>query len=348
MSGTNGCSPTSSANHVKLLPFEKKTPGNPRSNDYGLNFDIDHDIVQPGATYQYNYGRMRETHGLGGGRSGYGLFGELVLDFSFKDGRTFHEVLDLRALMRAMLQKYEIYDLSKTKFGGTAEIIIKIDKTRITIDYSLTERKQEEPHFVLSYIQYPVFVKDFNRTEVKDSTREINGQNLVLFPGNPDQNLCGISFEVDTDSLASGTYRYSPEEDRVMQIVGGGRYGYQSAGELILNFTTKYGIHVHEKVDLRPLLNELKGNNAFIDIDSNNFGGYADFLIRITKNTFTINYRLLKRTEKTTIAPIGLTLLLKKDTDRCLVNYKLLQDLTYNKYQYIEYIYPIYKKSFVH
>ncbi len=346
MSGTNGCSPTSSANHVKLLPFEKKTPGNPRSNDYGLNFDIDHDIVQPGATYQYNYGRMRETHGLGGGRSGYGLFGELVLDFSFKDGRTFHEVLDLRNLMRAMLQKYEIYDLSKTQFGGSAELLIRVDQKRLTIDYSLIETKQEDPHFLWTYIHYPVFVKDLTKTEARGTTTGRHRQTLESIPGNPDQNLCGISFEVDTDSFAFGTYRYSLEEDRVMQIRGGGRYGYQSAGELILDFTMRDGRRVQQTVDLYPLLYELKKNPALIDFAASKFGGYADFVVRITKHDLTMHYRLLERRKKTKLTEMIWDETYKKKKDRAQVNYRLLQDLTAQPIQYTEYLYPIYKYSY--
>ena len=347
MNGTNGCGATnSSTNQDKLLPFEKKTPGNPTLNYYGLRFDIDYDIVKKGATYQYNYGKAREAHGLGGSRSGYGLFGELILDFSFKDGRTFHQVLNLRDLMATMLQKYDIYDLGETKFGGSTDLLIRIDQMRLTIDYSVDETKRKDPHFLWGFRQYPIFEKNFAASLSKDAAATKDGQQWEIIPGSPDLSLYGISFVLDKDYFVSGTYRYSPEGNKVMPILGGGRYGYQSAGELSLDFTLKNGRRVQQRIDLRLLLQKLQKNTAMIDLSAGKLGGYTDFVVRIEKNNLAVDYRLLERRKKTKLSEMTWEETYQLKKDRPKINYRLLQDLIADSTQYMGHIYPLFVRKF--
>lgn len=143
-----------------LLPFERRIPGNSLDNTYGIDFDIDYEAINDDATYRYSVEGKNFVHGLGGGRFGYGRFGELIMDFELKDGRKFHEVLDFRALVVEMLQKYEIFNLAKTKFGGFAKFDIKIDNKRLVVDYVLTVIKNNNP-YVFHYYNYPVYEKDF-------------------------------------------------------------------------------------------------------------------------------------------------------------------------------------------
>lgn len=343
----SACNVVYSSHHPDLLPFEKKTPGNPDTNDYALHFRVDYKVVEQGATYTYRYGGGSETHDLGGGRSGYGAFGELVLDFTFKDGRVFHEVINLRKLMADMLQKYDIYDLKKTKFGGTAELNIRIDEKRVSIDYTITHRVAKNPFYILKYYQYPIFEKILTHHKQSGFKIKTKENDIKFLPGNPDLNLFGISFVLNRDVFSQGNYKYDFEKDKITKITENGRYGYQNANELKLNFTLKDGRNIEKNIDLIPLFADLQKNANIIDLSKSKFGGYADLVIRIERDHLAIDYRLLERKKKTKLSEIEQSqAIYLKNYDRSASNYRLIRELTKDSTQYTEYLYPIYWYNF--
>lgn len=151
MTATNGCA----ANGIN----EVKVPGN---YDYAILFKIDWAAFETGT---YSYGPEGSTvRRLGGGRSGYELFFDLTLDFRFKDGRNFHEKIDIRPLIQELVKKHEIPDMTKTKWGGNAALIIRIEGDGLIIDYEVSEYiKKENPSRMLSKrYTYRVFEKSLN------------------------------------------------------------------------------------------------------------------------------------------------------------------------------------------
>ena len=138
---------------------EMKIPGNPNLNDYAIFFEIDWDVYDSGT---YSYGPEGSTvRRMGGGRLGYKLFFDLTLDFKYKDGREYHEKIDIRPLIQKMVKQHQIFDLSKTKWGGGARLIINIKADKLSIEYLIYERiKKENPKRLLSKKRfYPVFEK---------------------------------------------------------------------------------------------------------------------------------------------------------------------------------------------
>lgn len=345
MSEINGCV----GHTTDMLPFERRTPGNPSNNTYGIDFDIDYKIVEQGATYKYNCEGDNRVHGLGGGRAGYGRFGELIMDFTFKDGRKFHEVLDFRQLMAAMLEKYEIHQIPKgnkeMSYRGSAELSIKINNNKLTVDYELVDTINgwRGPH---KYYHYPIFEKDFQNPFSIDTERKEKHDVLQDMPGNPDLNLCGISFMVDKNAFARGTYSYAPEGSRVLIIADEGRFGYQSTGVLSLDYTLKNGRRIQEQIDLQPLLNELLENPQLINLSATMFGGYADLVVRIASNRLEVDYRLLERKKKQSSTEMKWEETYNKERDRPSVNYRLIQDLTSDPSQYKEHLYPVFIRKF--
>ena len=336
MTGITGCSEVNSSHHYEAMPFERQTPGNPTTNDYALHFIVDYKVVEQGATYTYRYGGGSETHGLGGGRSGYGAFGELVLDFKFKDGRAFHEVINLRKLMANMLQRYKIHNLSDThlEYNGGAEVNIKIDKERIFIDYTLDKTKSMNP-LISEYYQYPLFEKSL-----------LENNELLPLPGNPDLNLFGIRFYLDRDIFCEGNYKYTAEDGKIIPINELGRYGYQNVGKLYLNFTFTNGQNIRKDIDLKQLFIELQNNLNIIDLSRSKFGGYADLVIRIERDHLTIDYRLLERKKKQKLKAVSWHESYKREEDRPGTGYRLIQTLTAHPSQYTEHLYPIYHYNF--
>jgi len=157
MTATTGCA-TNKMNRIKI-------PGNPILNDYGIRFKIDWDAFESG-TYIYNPDNVIKgiPNLIGGGVFGHLDFYTLILDFKFKDGREYHEKIDLKPLIRKMVQKYTIPDLSKTKWGGFATIIIRVERDRIKMDYELSEMiKKGNPirHLSKKYF-FPIFEKNLN------------------------------------------------------------------------------------------------------------------------------------------------------------------------------------------
>lgn len=155
MTATTGCA----ANGIN----EVKVPGN---YDYGINFKIDWKVFESGT---YIYGPMGSTvRRLGGARLGYELFFDLTLDFRFKDGREYHEKIDIRPLIREMVNKYDIPDMSKTKWGGGATLIININDDKLSIVYEVHERiwKESPKQMFFNEYRYPVFEKTLHKLEL--------------------------------------------------------------------------------------------------------------------------------------------------------------------------------------
>jgi hypothetical protein len=79
----------------------------------------------------------------------------LALDFRFKDGREYHETIDIRPLVEKMLNKHALPDLSKSKWGGFASLKIIIQSNKLSIVYRLFEqRKTEDGQRILTSKRY--------------------------------------------------------------------------------------------------------------------------------------------------------------------------------------------------
>lgn len=148
MTATSGCAGSGMS--------ELTVPGN---NEYGTRFNIDWGVFESGT---YSYGPVGSTvRRLGGGRSGYEMFFDLTLDFKFKDGREYHEEIDIRPLIQEMVKKHEIPDMTKTRWGGGATLVININDKKLSMDYEVSEyiwKESTKQMFYKNYI-YPVFEK---------------------------------------------------------------------------------------------------------------------------------------------------------------------------------------------
>ena len=327
MSELTGCNRHSRGR--ELLPFEKKIPGNPCLRSYTLAFGTDWKLFKEG-TYSYIPKGPDWVYHIGGSRTGYGLFDDLIMDFSFTDGRVFHEVIDFRKLMAEMLQRYTIFDLAKIPFGGFAELDVNIIQDKIIANYILSEPIQEEPHRILRYYQYPVFVKDLSESTAPPS-----------LPGNPDLNLYGLIILPEAGVRVDGSYTYSLEGSKTLQIADGGRYGYQRTGSLALSFSGKNGKRQQKHIDIKHLLNELPNNTPPVDLASTKFGGLAEVVVRITQNQLLVDYRLLERTQKSELGPRNFGEVHYKTSDKNKLNYRMIRDLTADPALYTEHRYPL-------
>lgn len=137
---------------------EMRIPGNPNLNDYCIHFETDWDVFETG-TFSYDPSDTRKLHMST--RCGYQDFYILKMDFKFKNGREYHEKIDMRPLIREMVEQHKIFDLSKTKWGGGARLIITINIDKLSIEYLVYKRiKKENPKRLLSKkLFYPVFEK---------------------------------------------------------------------------------------------------------------------------------------------------------------------------------------------
>lgn len=136
-------------------------PGNPELSDYATDFDIDWDVFESG-TYVYGL-RSSMVRRIGGIRDGYRSFYDLTLDFKFKDGRKYHEKIDVKSLIIEMVKNHEIHDLRADKWGGMTTLKIRIKSNKLIIYYVVSERiKEDNPINVFSKrYSYPVFEKTF-------------------------------------------------------------------------------------------------------------------------------------------------------------------------------------------
>lgn len=152
MTATSGCA-DSGMNEIKV-------PGN---YDYAIQIKKDRDVVEPGGTYIYGP-EGSAVHKLRGVRGGYVGFYELTLDFKCKDGREYHERIDVRPLILEMINKHDIPDMTKTKWGGNATLIIQIERDLLKLYYEVSEYiKRENPDRMLSeQHSFPVFEKKLN------------------------------------------------------------------------------------------------------------------------------------------------------------------------------------------
>lgn len=340
----NGCA---NSNLVEdMLSFEKTTPGKPSNNTYGIQFDPEPNVCDI-KNCTYTYTRNNKTQHLingkvepsvmAGGRGGYGLFGDMEMHFRFLDGRKYHEILPFQTLIGNMVKKYRIHDLSKTPYGGEVDIYIRIRNNRLAVDYRIdqtTNNNLYEYENPISYL-YPVFEKDLLPGNMTPET----------FPGNPEQGLCGLSFEIDQSIFVSGMYQYSPEGEKSFPMGKQGRYGYQSSGVLTLDFTLKDNRRIQEVIDVRPLIRKLAAARDMVDLDASNHGGVADIVVHIGAGRLQVDYRLLERKEKTVLPPLTYrAMLFDINKDRPAVNYRIIEAITAKGSSYKEHRYPLYEK----
>lgn len=137
---------------------EMRIPGNPNLNDYCIHFETDWDVFETG-TFSYDPSDTRKLHMST--RCGYQDFYILKMDFKFKNGREYHEKIDMRPLIREMVEQHKIFDLTKTKWGGMATLIVRIEQDRLVIDYEVREYiREEKPKLFFSKGHlYPIFEK---------------------------------------------------------------------------------------------------------------------------------------------------------------------------------------------
>lgn len=140
---------------------KKLIPGNPNLADYGLNFNIDWNVFDSGT---YIYGPEGTEPTPISGYIGLQDFYVLILDLNFKDGRKYHEKIDIKPLIKHMVKDKNIHDLSTDKWGGRTALNVGITRNKITINYTVYEYKIEENpkrHVSKKYV-YPVFERPLN------------------------------------------------------------------------------------------------------------------------------------------------------------------------------------------
>lgn len=108
----------------ELLPL----PGNPDLNLFGIRFYVDRDIFCEG-NYKYTAedDKIIPINELG--RYGY---------------QNIRKDIDLKQLFIKLQNNLNIIDLSRSKFGGYADLVIRIERDHLTIDYRLLERKKKQ------------------------------------------------------------------------------------------------------------------------------------------------------------------------------------------------------------
>lgn len=135
-------------------------PGNPTAYSYGITFDLDWDVYDSGT---FSYGPEGSTvRRMGGGRTGYELFFDLTLNFKLKDGREYHEKIDVRPLIEKMLEKYELPDLNKSKWGGMTDLRIIVQSNKLSLVYYIYENRKTEngqQELFPKRYNFPVFEK---------------------------------------------------------------------------------------------------------------------------------------------------------------------------------------------
>ena len=143
-----------------------RVPGNPFPNEYGLHFQVDWKVYDSGTWIYLPRGDERiDPHKMGNvGRSGYRSFNILTLDFKFKDGRAYHEEIDLRPLIAEMLKNNTIPDLSKTKWGGYTDVEINVHADKLSLVYVVTEyiKKENPPRRLSKDYRFPLLEKALN------------------------------------------------------------------------------------------------------------------------------------------------------------------------------------------
>ena len=94
------------------------------------------------------------------GRGGYIDFPPLELKFTLKNGKQYHEVIELEPLMQQMEQQHNLPDVSQTEFGGFAYLKIKVGK-QLIIDYELSIKTDNSGVRYKDY-SFPVYHKVLN------------------------------------------------------------------------------------------------------------------------------------------------------------------------------------------
>ena len=134
----------------------------PGAGSYGFFLIVEKDARELFESGKYFYSPVRtgldgEKITKYGGRDwllGCGYFDVLTLDFKFKDGRVYHEEIDLRPLVEEMRQKYKLppqmlptwhtayyYKEIPIMVGWApfAKVNVKIMNDKLVMDYELTE-----------------------------------------------------------------------------------------------------------------------------------------------------------------------------------------------------------------
>ena len=120
------------------------------------------------------------------GRYGYQDIGELKLNFALKDGRNIEKNIDLIPLFADLQKNVNIIDLSKSKFGGYADLVIRIERDHLEIDYRLLERKKKQKLEAVSWHE------SYKREEDRPGTGYQLIQTLTAHPSQYTEHLYPI------------------------------------------------------------------------------------------------------------------------------------------------------------
>ena len=156
----------------------------PGAREYAINFEIDYDIFDSGKYHYKPLNTFPDGNRMGGGRLGGGYFDVLIMDFKFKDGRAYHEEIDMRPLVEEMREKYKLPPQMlpmwhQHRLPGRqisllvgwsifSNVNVKITRNKLLIDYQLTETvlvpvpPEIGPGFKYQTKNYPLFEKDLN------------------------------------------------------------------------------------------------------------------------------------------------------------------------------------------
>lgn len=160
-------------------------PGNPDLNLFGISSSINKDIFSQG-NYRYNFEKDKTMRITENGRYGYQDIGELKLNFTLKDGRNIEKNIDLIPLFTDLQKDANIIDLSKSKFGGYADLVIRIERDHLAIDYRLLERKKRTELSEIEQTQ-AIYLKNYDRSAsnyrlIRELTKDSTQYTEYLYP----------------------------------------------------------------------------------------------------------------------------------------------------------------------
>jgi len=131
----------------------------PGDDEYSIRFEVDWSVFDSGT---FSYGPEGSTvRDIGGGRGAYGAFFNLTLDFSFKDGRRYGEVIDVKEYVRQLAATVEVFGNRDTDWNVFATLVIQIEKNELALIYRVSEQILE-PDYEHRHHYYPLYRKTLN------------------------------------------------------------------------------------------------------------------------------------------------------------------------------------------
>ena len=120
-----------------------------------------------------------------------------------------------------------------------------------------------------------------------------NNNNDFSVPGNPELSDYAINFDTDWKVFDSGTYVYGPKGSEARYISG--YTGHRLFYDLTLNLKFKDGRTYHEKIKIKPLIEEMVKNHEIHDLKADKWGGMTILNITIKSEKLVISYIVSER-----------------------------------------------------